>query len=172
MKKRGRRTKKRAGKKVKKHVNLGVLIVCLILVFLVAFIGSSFTSKSVNSGWYEKVKPSITPPNFVFPIVWTILFILIALSLYLAWIHGDSNQRVVIAISFGLNFFFNIAWSAFYFGMKNILMGFVDIMFLWLSVILLLKVTYKIDRKSFYLLVPYFLWVSFAAILNRLSLRI
>ena len=93
-----------------------ILIICFIIVYLVAFIGSIFTSSAVNSQWYSSIKPSITPPNYVFPIVWNILFFLIAFSLYLAWINSKNKKiKTKVAWAFGVNFILNIFWSVFYF---------------------------------------------------------
>ncbi|MBM3234588.1 tryptophan-rich sensory protein [Candidatus Pacearchaeota archaeon] len=162
--------KRSAKKKEKSKINYKVLIISFLIVIIVAGIGSQFTSSQVNSSWYQETKPSITPPNFVFPIAWTILFFLLALSLYYSWTNSNSNQKVVLAASFGLNFFFNICWSIFYFGLKNPGFALFDLISLWLSIILMIKVTYKIDKKASWLLVPYLLWVSFAGILNYLSI--
>jgi len=167
MKKRGRQNKKQGEKK---KVNWKVLIISFLILIIVAAIGSQFTSQGVNSAWYQKIKPSITPPNFVFPIAWTILYFLIALSLYFSWIKADSNHRIVLAASFGLNFFFNISWSAMYFGLRNPAFAFFNIISLLLSILLMMKVTYKIEKKSFWLLIPYLLWVLFASVLNYLSI--
>ena len=153
-----------------KKINWKVLILSIVIVFLVAFIGSLFTSQNTDSDWYESIKPSITPPKWVFPIVWNILFFLIALSLYFSWINTQTtkNKRKIIIV-FGINFFLNILWSALYFGMKNPSLAFYELIILWLSIVTMIFITYKINKKSAYLLVPYLLWVSFAGILNYLS---
>lgn len=153
---------------MKKRVNYKVLIASLIIVFLVAFIGSIFTRRGTNTEWYESIKPSITPPNYVFPIVWTILFLLIAISLYLAWTKAK-NTTIKVAIIFTINFILNILWSLFYFTMKKPAVAFVDLIFLWFSIIVMIAVTYKVDKRAAWLLVPYLLWVSFAGVLNWLS---
>ena len=152
-----------------KKINWKILISCLIVVYLVAFIGSIFTSQNTNSEWYLSIRPSITPPSYVFPIVWNILFFLIALSLYLCW--TSSIKKSTIILFFGLNFFFNILWSVFYFSLKNPLFAFLDILLLLLSTLLLLKLSYKLNKKAFYLVIPYFLWLVFATILNYLSIH-
>lgn len=162
--------KKRGKKQEKNKKNWKVLIISFLILIIVAAVGSYFTSQGTNSQWYQKIKPPITPPNFVFPIAWTILYFLIALSLYFSWIKADSNHRIVLAASFGLNFFFNISWSAMYFVLKNPAFAFFNIISLLLSIFLMIKITYKIDRKSFYLLLPYLLWVIFASVLNYLSI--
>ncbi|PIN77292.1 TspO protein [Candidatus Woesearchaeota archaeon CG10_big_fil_rev_8_21_14_0_10_34_12] len=152
-----------------KKRNLGILLACFAIVVIVATIGSIFTSKNVDSSWYESIKPSITPPNYVFPVAWTILFFLIALSLYYSWINAKKKQKNKIAIVFGINFIFNISWSILYFGLKNPAASFFELIVLWLSITAMMHTTYKIDKKAAYLLIPYLLWVTFAGVLNYLS---
>jgi len=147
-----------------------ILIICFIIVYLVAFIGSIFTSSAVNSQWYSSIKPSITPPNYVFPIVWNILFFLIAFSLYLAWINSKNKKiKTKVAWAFGVNFILNIFWSVFYFYLKNPEFAFFELILLWFSILSMIIITWRINKKSAYLLIPYFLWVTFAGILNYLS---
>jgi translocator protein len=149
-----------------------VLIVSLIVVYLVAFLGSIFTSPNTSTEWYESIKPSITPPSWVFPVVWNILFFLIALSLYLAWISAKKNQKEGIILVFGINFALNILWSVLYFGMKNPTASFIEIFFLLASIVSMILVTYKINKTSSYLLWPYLIWVCFATILNYLTIQL
>jgi len=153
----------------KKRDNIAFLIWSFIIVALVAFLGSIFTSSNVNSDWYSSIKPSITPPNFLFPIIWNILFFLIAISLYLSWVYSTKNEKRKVILAYGINFFLNILWSALFFGLKQITLAFIEIILLFLSVLILIFVSYKIKRKSSYLLIPYLLWILFASILNYLS---
>ena len=144
------------------------LIPCIIFVFMFALLGSLFT----NTGeWYEQIKPSITPPNYVFPIVWTILFLMISFSLYFSIIHSQKNQKKEIIFIFLINLVLNLFWSILYFGMQNPVYAFIEIFFLEASIAWLIFATYKIDKKAAYLLIPYFLWVGFAMILNFLSIK-
>jgi len=157
-------------KKVKKTNKILILAICLIITYLVAFIGSLFTSQGVKSSWYQSIKPSITPPNWIFPIAWGILFFLMALSLYFAWINAKNNDKRNIAIIFGINFVLNILWSFLYFYMKNPSMAFIDIILVWFSILSMILATWKINRTASLILIPYLLWVSFASILNYLSI--
>jgi benzodiazapine receptor len=156
---------------MRKKRNIKVLLVCLAVVYAVAFIGSFLTSGTTDSEWYDSVRPSITPPNWVFPVVWNVLFFLIALSLYFAWTNSKKNEKKKIALVFGINFALNILWTVFYFGMKNPLFAFYEIFFLEASIAAMIYVAYKIEKKSAYLLVPYLLWVGFAIVLNYLSIK-
>lgn len=158
-------------KRVKKRVNWKVLIICLIIVYAVAFIGSIFTSQGTKTEWYQSIKPSITPPNWIFPIVWNVLFFLIGLSLYFAWISAkNKSAKKSIIILFTINFILNILWSLLYFTLQNPIVAFIDLALIWFSIIILLILTQKINKASFYLLIPYLLWVSFAGVLNFLSI--
>ncbi len=142
-------------------------VISLLVVYVVAFIGGTFTSDSVNSQWYDSIKPEITPPNWVFPIIWNILFFFIALSLYLAWISAKNfPEKKIIALLFGLNLFLNAFWSYVFFGMQNTTGAFYVLIALLISIISIIYATWKINRISSYLLIPYFLWVAFAGILN------
>lgn len=149
-------------------INWKVLIISLVVVYAVAFIGSIFTSPNTDSEWYESVRPSITPPGWVFPVVWNVLFFLIALSLYFAWV-GGKKVRGKIALVFGINFALNILWSVLYFGMRRPDLAFYEIFVLIVSIISMIYVAGKVDKKAGWLLVPYLLWVCFASVLNYLT---
>lgn len=151
-------------------MNYKVLISCLIIVFSAALLGSLFTGNRVDTDWYQSIKPEITPPNYVFPIVWNILFLMIALSLYLSWTTADQEQKNKIKFVFGLNLFLNVMWSVFYFGLMNPLAGMFGLVSLWLSIILMIVNVNRVNKKAAGLLVPYFLWVTFAGVLNYLSI--
>jgi len=149
-------------------INWKVLIICFVVVYGIAFIGSVFTSGNANTSWYQKIKPAITPPNYVFPIVWNILFFLIALSLYFAWINSKKKQKKIVAFVFGINLLLNVFWSFLFFYLKRPIFSFVELILLEISIIIMIFVTKKIDKKAAWLLVPYLLWVLFAGVLNYL----
>lgn len=149
-----------------KKINWKILIISLVIVYLVAFLGSIFTTKTVSSDWYTLNKPSITPPSYIFPIVWNILFFLLALSIYFSWKNLKNKKNIIIL--FGINLILNLVWSVFFFGMKNPSYAFIDLILLWISILSLIIFNWKNSRISSYLLIPYFLWVTFAGILNLL----
>ncbi|UCD20801.1 MAG: tryptophan-rich sensory protein [archaeon] len=150
-------------------LNVLTFVLAFVIIFIVAFLGSVFTSQGTSTQWYESIKPSITPPNFVFPIAWTILFILIALALYFAWINAKEKDKLKIGIVFGINFVLNVLWSYLYFGLRNVRGAFIEIIILWFSILAMILVVRKVDKKSAWMLVPYLVWVTFAAVLNYLS---
>ncbi|MBU2612518.1 MAG: tryptophan-rich sensory protein [Nanoarchaeota archaeon] len=149
-------------------INWKVLIVSLIITFLIGFVGSLFTSPNTGTEWYNSIKPDITPPNFVFPVVWNILFFLIALSLYFAWTSSKKKDKPEIALVFGINFFLNILWSVIFFGLKLPLISFFEIILLLGSILWMILITRKISKISAWLLTPYLIWVAFAGVLNYL----
>ncbi len=155
---------------MKYQINWRIFFVSVIVVFFIAFLGSLFTTPQVDTEWYQSIKPEITPPSYVFPIVWNVLFLMIAMSLYFSWINSSKVLKKKVAFAFGLNLFLNVLWSFFYFGMRNPALAFFDLIALWLSIILLIAITYKIKKTAAYLLIPYLLWVSFAGVLNYLSI--
>jgi translocator protein len=150
-------------------LNLKLLVLCILITFSIGFIGSIFTSGNTNSEWYQSIKPSITPPNIVFPIVWNILFLLISFSLYLALTDSkNKKERDKLILAFGLNFILNILWSFLFFELKFVKLAFFELILFWFSILFLLVLTNKINKTSSYLLFPYFFWVAFAGILNFL----
>ncbi len=157
-------------KKVKKEINWKVLLISFGVVFLTALLGSIFTAP--NSDYYNSIRPSITPPGWVFPIAWNILFFLIAISLYIAWTKSrNKRQKNALAWIFGINLFTNFLWSVLYFGLQNPAFALVDLIAIWFSILGMIYITYKINKISSYLLIPYLLWVSFAGVLNYLSIK-
>lgn len=150
-----------------KKINCKLLSIAFISVIIVAFIGSLFTSSATKTQWYQEIKPSITPPNLVFPIAWSILFFLIALAFYFTLLKGNKSK---VSLVFVINFILNILWSILYFGLKKPSFAFIEIIILWFSILYLVIFSFKIDKKAGWFLLPYLLWVSFAAILNFLSI--
>lgn len=166
MKKRERR---KQIKNWKQRSNWKVLTLSLFFVYLAAFIGSLFSVSSVNSSWYSSVRPSITPPNWVFPVVWNVLFFLIALSIYFSWMAAKNiKTKQKIIILFGINLIINSIWSCLFFGLHAPLLAFIDLLLMLGSIIWLLVFTKKLSRKALWLLAPYFFWVCFAGVLNAI----
>jgi tryptophan-rich sensory protein len=154
---------------MKKRLDKAItFLICLLIVAVVAVLGSLFTD---IGAWYYSIRPALTPPNWVFPIVWNILFFLIALSLYFAWNACEKKKKKCnILFFFGLNFLFNVLWTFFYFTLQNPLLAFFDILLLLATIIILIIKLRKISVVSSSLLIPYLAWVMFASILNLLSI--
>ncbi len=152
-------------------INWKSLILSFILVSSVAAFGNFFIQKGITSFWYLTIKPAIIPPDWVFMVAWNIIFFLIALSLYFSMSSAeDEKSRLRIEIVFGINFILNALWSLLYFSLRKPLYAFIDISLLWVSIFLMIFVTWKIDKKASLILIPYLLWISFAVFLNYLTM--
>ena len=143
------------------------LVISIVICQLAGLIGSLFTTPSIPT-WYAMLKkPSFTPPNWLFAPVWTTLFVLMGISAFLVWRKGLNDKQVKISLCiFGAQLILNILWSVMFFGLKSPLAGFIDISILWLVILFTILNFFKISKTAGILLVPYILWVSFAAILN------
>lgn len=143
------------------------LIISIVVCEFAGIIGSFFTSSSV-SGWYAGiVRPAFNPPSWLFGPVWTILFVLMGISVFLVWKNGLERKDVRIAIYiFLVQLVLNTLWSIIFFGLKNPGGAFVEIIFLWISILFSIFAFAKVSKTAAWLLVPYILWVSFAAYLN------
>lgn len=151
--------------------NLSVIII-LAAVFFVVFAGGRFSS--MNRDWYDALnKPSWQPPNWIFPVVWTILFALIAISAILVWNTRPRRPLTYLTIlAFLANGLLNIGWSYFFFASKLIFPAAYEAMLLFLSVILVMILAWPISRLASLLLIPYALWVAFAAHLTLTIYRL
>lgn len=132
------------------------------------FFGSIFTVKSVST-WYTTInKPFFNPPNWIFAPVWTILFVLMGVSLFLIWSRPllAKKKRKRAMFIFGLQLIFNFLWSIAFFGLKSPLLGFIVIIILWILILMTIIKFFKISKTAGCLLIPYILWVSFASVLN------
>ncbi|MFC1748796.1 TspO/MBR family protein [Pseudomonadota bacterium] len=148
-------------------MNYKRLIPSLILPQLAGAFGSFFTISAIQSWYVTLEKPSFSPPNWLFGPVWITLYLLMGISVYLIWQKVDKDKEALSAmILFWIHLVFNATWSLSFFGLQNPQLGFANIMIIWLLIIILMVKFWKINRWSTYLLIPYFLWVSFASILN------
>ena len=141
-------------------INIPKLFLSIGLCIGAGILGSFFTVSSISTWYVTLNKPFFSPPNWIFAPVWTILYILMGISLYLVW------QRKSVHSVFWVQLTSNVAWSIIFFGMKNPTFALVDIVALWVSILLTIKYFYIVSKLAAYLLIPYFLWVSFASILN------
>jgi len=142
-------------------------IFSVLLAQSAGVIGSFFTAPAIST-WYETLtKPVFTPPGWVFGPVWILLYTVMGVALYLVWRHGLKDKRIRFAFMFFLvHLMVNASWSIVFFGLHNPLYGLFIIVLLWLMIALSTILFWRIDNRAGYLLVPYLLWVSFAAVLN------
>ena len=149
-----------------KQRNIVKLILSLVICQLAGFIGSIFTTPAIST-WYASLnKPSFNPPNWIFAPVWISLFLLMGISLWLVWQKEKKKNISTAFVFFSIQLVLNAMWSAFFFGMQNPLYALIDIALLWLAILATILSFWKISRPAAYLLVPYIVWVTFAAVLN------
>ena len=149
------------------------IAICINICLLFAFAGSLFTP--VEGSWYytSLIKPPWNPPNWLFPPVWTVLFILMGVSLSLVLEKGRDKKEVRKGVLlFGAQLFLNLGWSASFFGLRSPMAGFAEILVLWLFIVMTIVAFAKVSKPAALCLVPYLLWVSFASFLNFVILRL
>ncbi|HET9622169.1 MAG TPA: TspO/MBR family protein [Kofleriaceae bacterium] len=136
--------------------------------FLVACLGGGVlaaiaTSHSVATWYPTLAKPSWTPPGWLFAPVWTTLYVAMAVAGWRVWRRVGWGRALT---SFAVQLALNVAWSFLFFGLRQPVLGMIDIAALWLAIVVTLASFGKIDRPAAWLLVPYLAWVSFASALN------
>lgn len=143
------------------------LFAAIALCLSAGLLGSIATVSSVTTWYPTLIKPWFSPPNWIFGPVWTALYIMIGIALYLVWEKGYAKKTVRFALwLFIVHLVFNTAWSVVFFGLHSPFGGLVIILILWTLIVALIRKFYKIQRAAAYLLVPYLAWVSFATVLN------
>jgi translocator protein len=142
-------------------------VLAVAICELAGGIGAIFTMPAVG-GWYAGlVKPALNPPGWIFAPVWTTLFALMGVAAFLIFQKRIKNKAVKTALQiFVLQLALNVLWSILFFGLQKPLSAFIDIIALWLAIAWTIFAFRKIYRPAAWLLVPYLLWVSFAAYLN------
>jgi benzodiazapine receptor len=143
------------------------LVTSLTICLFAGFIGSIFTGPSIPTWYATLIKPSFNPPDWIFAPVWTTLFFLMGISLYLVWNKGLQDKKVKTSLfTFGVQLVLNVLWSFLFFGLHSPFYAFLEITILWAAIMLTIVNFFKVSRTAGLLLLPYIFWVSFAAILN------
>jgi translocator protein len=143
------------------------LAISILASFAAAGIGSLFTFKAIPT-WYRGLKkPPYTPPNWAFGPVWTTLYILMGISVFLTWQKGFSTNEATLAFTlFWIQLLFNVLWSIIFFGMKSKGVGVITIIVLWLLILATIIASFRVSVWAGALLIPYIIWVSIASYLN------
>jgi tryptophan-rich sensory protein len=150
-----------------KRNNILKLVASVIICLFAGFIGSIFTTPSIPTWYATLTRPSFNPPDWIFAPVWTTLFVLMGISLYLVWNKGLQDKKVKISLFiFGVQLVLNVLWSFLFFGLHSPFYAFLEIITLWAAIVLTIVNFFKVSKTAGLLLIPYIFWVSFAAILN------
>ena len=149
-----------------KNLKLKVLLPALLLPQLVGITSAYFTARSVSTWYLTLNKPWFNPPSFVFAPVWTILYLLMGVSLYLLWTAKKSRIQVLALSLFAAQLVANWFWSLLFFGAQAPLAALLEILLLLALIIATMLVSFKVNKLAAYLLIPYAVWVTFATVLN------
>ncbi len=142
------------------------LLVSLILPIGLSSIAGIFTTKEIDV-WYAMLnKPSFNPPSYLFGPVWTALYILMGISMFLIWNTPKTELRQKALAIFGIQLFLNFWWSILFFSFHAICLSVVDILLMWFLIIYMIILFKKIKPVAAYLQIPYLVWVTFATVLN------
>ncbi len=147
-------------------MNIPILILCIVIPLAIGGISSFATSSSIKTWFVTLKKPSFNPPNYLFAPVWTVLYILMGISLYLIWQSPSSDARTNALIVFSIQLLLNFAWSFIFFYFRKISGALIDILLLWIAIIIMIVFFCGINQTAGLLQIPYLLWVSFATALN------
>lgn len=163
---------------MRKYIRLAIAI---LISEAAGIIGSLFTAPNISTWYAELARPQLSPPNWLFAPVWTTLFALMGIALFLVYEKRSSfaqyagtargSQNIRTWWVFGIVIFFvqlvlNTLWSIIFFGFRNPGAAFGEIIILWLAILATIIAFFKISKTAGWLLVPYLLWVGFAAYLN------
>lgn len=139
------------------------LIIIILVTFIAPAIGS-YATTTFKEPWYsEIIQPSFNPPSWVFAPVWTTLYIMMSIAIWKIWIVTFSSR--IINLYF-LHLLFNSTWSLIFFGFHQIGLALINLIIIIIFIILLMKEYFLISKLSFYLMIPYLGWSSFALALN------
>ncbi len=139
---------------------------CLFLPLLTGGLAAFFTNDSMKK-FEEMMKPPLTPPGYLFPIVWTGLYILMGIASYLVFTadaKGDDKEKALRL--YGLQLAVNFLWPILFFRFSLYLFAFFWILLLWGMILVIIVMFNQINRAAAYLMMPYLLWVTFAGYLN------
>ena len=141
------------------------LILALAIPLAVGGLSAFLTKDSMQT--FESInKPPLSPPGWIFSIVWTVLFILMGIASYLVSLSPRDTEKKKALFVYGLQLVVNFFWTIIFFNLGRYLLSFIWILLLWVLIIVTILDFKKLSKASAYLLLPYFLWVTFAAYLN------
>lgn len=142
-----------------------LLIFSILLPQIVGAFGALFTFSSIADWYTSLTRPPLSPPNWVFGPVWTTLYLMMGLSLFLVLRQKTNKSKIAVRI-FYIQLFLNFLWSVVFFGFLSTGGGLIVIVAMWIAILMTILKFLKFSRIAAYLLVPYLIWVTFASYLN------
>ena len=147
-------------------INLKVLAVCIAIPLIVGALSGIITSGAMDS-FYSLEQPPLSPPSWLFPVVWTVLFILMGTASYFALMSTGTESDITSAMVFYvIQLVFNFLWSILFFNFGFLWFAFIWLVVLWILILITAVKFYALYPPAGYLMIPYILWVSFAGYLN------
>lgn len=144
----------------------------LVLSLLASFAAATSGAVFRPGAWYERLrKPSWTPPNWAFPIVWTLLYSAMALAAWLVWEAAGPAAWFPLVV-YGFHLLVNAGWSALFFGLRRLDWAMAEVVLLWVAIAATMALFAPVDARAAWLLAPYLAWVSLAAVLNLRLLQL
>ena len=145
-------------------VKLKPLLISLVISLGVGGLSALLTQGSMEQ--YRNLKqPPLSPPGWVFPVVWTVLFVLMGIAAYLVWMRDSTGRNGALAL-YGAQLFFNFFWTLIFFNLQNYALAFFWLLALWVLVFITAVLFFRISRPAGWLLAPYLVWIIFAGYLN------
>lgn len=148
------------------HNDIFPFTICLAIPLLAGFIGSIFTTPEIDVWYGTLIKPSFNPPSWLFGPVWTILFLMMGISLFIIWKSKPSREKREAITMFAIQLVFNVAWSFLFFYAHLLLWSLIEILVLLNLIALTIKSFGRISRQAALWLLPYWAWVLFASFLT------
>ena len=144
-------------------------LIIIAITFIASGVGG-ITTANYKEPWYsEIILPSFNPPSLVFGPVWSALYVMMSVAAWRIWIKLNELKILLIYL---VHLIFNCLWTIIFFGLHNILLAAIDLAVILIFILILLSKYYKRDKIAFYLIVPYFVWSSYALLLNILILNL
>jgi len=150
-----------------KKINWRPLLICLAVPLAVGGLSALLTKDGMERFSESVTHPPLTPPNWLFPVVWTILFLLMGVASYLVYTSGAPRKDVRTALwVYAFQLLVNLIWTISFFNFQTYLFAFFWLVFLWLLILASTVLFFRISKPAGYLLLPYLAWVAFAGYLN------
>lgn len=143
------------------------LVVAILIAQSAGIIGSIFTAPAIPEWYAQLEKPDFQPPDWIFGPVWVTLYTLIGIASYVIWRKRAEKPAAGKALFvYALHLSVNALWPVLFFGLREPGWAMVGIVLLWVMIAWVMQLFYRVDRRAAYLMIPYLLWVSYAALLN------
>jgi len=146
------------------RLDLKSLLISLLISLGTGILASILTSKNMDI-YTRLILPPLAPPSIVFPIVWSILYILMGVSAYIVY-QSNKQEKSFALIVYGIQLILNFVWTLLFFNAELYWISFICLVILWVLILTMIKVFSNINKVAGYLQVPYLLWVTFAGYLN------